>query len=73
MGKTSIDSRFNIPGRIAWIVMEVPGVLTLLYLMFALPAQNGLSNLPMANWLMAGLFASLPFLASAINSFISAD
>lgn len=62
MGKTSIDSRFNIPGRIAWILMELPGVLTLLYLMFALPAQNKISTLPMANWLMAGLFASLPLL-----------
>lgn len=60
MGKTSIDSRFNIPGRIAWIVMELPGVLTLLYLMFTLPAQNGVSTLPITNWLMASLFASLP-------------
>lgn len=60
MGKTSIDSRFNIPGKIAWIMMELPGVLTLLYLMYTLPAQNGISSLPMANWLMASLFASLP-------------
>lgn len=45
-------------------------MLVLLYLMFALPAQNGISNLPMANWLMAGLFASLPLLAFPIRSLL---
>lgn len=56
MGKTSIESRFNVPGRIAWAVMEAPGFLTLLYIMWTLPAQNNISSLPAVNWLMASLF-----------------
>ncbi|KIW05207.1 hypothetical protein, variant [Verruconis gallopava] len=58
MGKTSIDSRFNIPGKIAWFTMEAPGFITLLYIMFNLPDQLGLDwrSLPTYNWLMAGLF-----------------
>merc|ERR1712093_472471 len=30
-GKTSTNSRFNIPGKIAWITMETPGLLTLFF------------------------------------------
>lgn len=56
MGKTSTESRFNIPGKIGWATMEAPGFITLLYIMFTLPAQNGIEKLPMANWIMAGLF-----------------
>lgn len=40
MGKTSVDSRFNLPGRVAWLTMEVPGFLTLLYTMYTLSAQQ---------------------------------
>lgn len=58
MGKSSIDSRFNLPGKIAWVLMEAPGFITLLYIMFTLPKENGIESLPMANWLMACLFAS---------------
>ena len=57
-GKTSIASRFNIPGKIGWATMEAPGFVTLLYIMTTLPTQNGLKDLPAANWLMAGLFVS---------------
>lgn len=39
--------------------MEAPGFITLLYIMFTLPQQNGIEKLPLANWLMAGLFVSL--------------
>ncbi|KAI9815092.1 MAG: hypothetical protein M1827_002935 [Pycnora praestabilis] len=55
-GKTSIDSRFNIPGKIGWATMEAPGFINLLYIMFTLPQMNGLTSLPSENWVMAGLF-----------------
>ena len=56
MGKTSIDSRFNLPGKIGWALMEAPGFMTLLYIMFTLPQENGIKSLPTVNWLMAVLF-----------------
>lgn len=59
MGKSSIESRLNIPGKIGWAMMESPGFLTLLYIMFTLPGENNIRSLPTANWLMAGLFVSL--------------
>ena len=36
--------------------METPGFLTLLYIMYTLPPQLGLSDLPWQNKTMAGLF-----------------
>ena len=56
MGKTSIISKLNIPGRIAWFTMEVPGFMTLLYYMKTLPAQHGITDLPWQNKVLAGLF-----------------
>ena len=57
MGKTSVVSRLNLPGRIAWLTMEIPGFLTLLYTMKTLPAQAGITNdLPWQNKVLAGLF-----------------
>jgi len=58
MGKTSIESRWNIPGKIAWVTMEAPGFITLLYIMSTLPQINGLKEVPTGNWLMAVLFVS---------------
>ena len=58
MGKTSIESRWNLPGKIGWVLMEAPGFINLLYIMFTLPTQNGVKALPAENWLMAGLFVS---------------
>jgi hypothetical protein len=58
MGKTSVKSRFNIPGRIAWFTMEAPGFLTLLYIMRTLPAQYGIEDLPWQNKVLASLFVS---------------
>lgn len=58
MGKTSIESRWNLPGKIGWVLMEAPGFTNLLYIMFTLPSQNGIKSLPAENWLMAGLFVS---------------
>ncbi|KAI9801285.1 MAG: hypothetical protein M1833_002855 [Piccolia ochrophora] len=56
-GKTAVDSRFNLPGKLAWMTMEIPGSITLLYIMFSLPCEGGIKTpLPWANWLMAGMF-----------------
>lgn len=55
-GKTSINSRFNLPGKWAWALMEAPGFITLLYNMYTLPKELGLGALPWANWTMAGLY-----------------
>lgn len=57
-GKTSQKSIFNIPGKIAWVTMEMPGFLTLLYTMNTLPGQVGLSSLPWENKAMGSLFVS---------------
>lgn len=56
MGKTSVPSALNIPGRIAWMTMESPGFLTLLYVMRTLPQKVGVEDLPWQNRVLAGLF-----------------
>ncbi|KAK3387512.1 3-oxo-5-alpha-steroid 4-dehydrogenase-domain-containing protein [Podospora didyma] len=56
MGKTSVKSRFNVPGRIGWLTMEAPGFMTLLYMMNTLPAQHGITDLPWQNKVLGGLF-----------------
>ena len=55
-GKTSVSSRFNVPGRVAWAAMETPGFVVVLYCMLTIPSNEGLEKLPGANWLMAILF-----------------
>ena len=47
--------------------MEAPGFITLLYLMYALPKQEGIEKLPSANWVMAALFVSFPRYQVQIN------
>ncbi|UNI24730.1 hypothetical protein JDV02_010455 [Purpureocillium takamizusanense] len=56
MGKTSVASRLNLPGRAAWMTMEAPGFLTLLYLMSTMPARHGVEDLPWQNRVLGGLF-----------------
>lgn len=56
-GKTSIDSRFNLPGKWAWCLMEVPGMLTVLYCMLTIRRQEGIATLPWANWTMAFVYS----------------
>ncbi|KAL2024155.1 hypothetical protein VTK56DRAFT_9935 [Thermocarpiscus australiensis] len=57
MGKTSVTSRLNLPGRIGWLTMEAPGFLTLLYHQSTLPAQAGSpAPLPWQNKVLAALF-----------------
>ncbi|TQS34832.1 hypothetical protein Golomagni_04772 [Golovinomyces magnicellulatus] len=65
-GKTSIKSRLNLPGKIAWISMEVPGFLTVLYCMNTIPrGSNSFSKdektmnrneIPTENVVMAAMF-----------------
>lgn len=66
-GKTSTTSRFNLPGKWAWFLMESPGFLTVLYCMFAIPERENLIGLPWANWTMAGMF-TIHYLYRAILS-----
>lgn len=56
MGKTSTRSKLNLPGRLAWMTMESPGFITLLYIMKTLPAQHGITDLPWQNKVLAALF-----------------
>ncbi|POR33928.1 Uncharacterized protein TPAR_05886, partial [Tolypocladium paradoxum] len=56
MGKTSTPSRLNVPGRVAWMTMEAPGFLTLLYIMRTLPLEHGIEDLPWQNRVLGGLF-----------------
>ena len=56
MGKTSTESRFNISGKIGWATMEAPGFIILLYIMYSLPNQEGLKDLPLPNYIMAAMF-----------------
>lgn len=58
-GKTSIESRWNIDGKIGWATMESAGFMVLLYIMYALPKELGISELPIGNWTMAGTFVCI--------------
>jgi 3-oxo-5-alpha-steroid 4-dehydrogenase 1 len=62
MGKTSGNSKLNLPGKFAWITMEVPGFLSLIYSMTVLPARLGISDLPLENKVLGSLYVSLSFL-----------
>ena len=59
-GKTSIESHLNIPGKIGWATMECPGFLVMLYMMFTVPATQGIQKLPLENWVLASLFVGVP-------------
>lgn len=59
MGKTSVKSIFNIPGRIAWLTMEVPGFMSLLYAMNTLPAEHAITDLPWQNKVLGALYVRL--------------
>ena len=57
-GKTSTESRFNVNGKIGWATMESAGPITLLYIMYSLPKEVGIGELPWGNWTMAGCYVS---------------
>jgi hypothetical protein len=59
-GKTSIESKWNIDGRWGWATMESAGFVVLLYIMYALPRELGIGELPWGSWTMAGCFVSSP-------------
>lgn len=56
MGKTSTVSRLNVPGKIGWMIMELPGPLLLGYIMLTLPTELGLEYLPWENWVLGVIF-----------------
>jgi hypothetical protein len=58
MGKTSITSRLNLPGRIGWVTMEIPGTISLLYTVYALAPNNNPRELPWQALAMAAMFAT---------------
>lgn len=60
MGKRAIESEWNIPGKVAWTIMEVPGFLVLLYCVNTLPVQEGIASLPGTNKLLTGLYVWRP-------------
>jgi len=55
-GKTSIDSRYNLPGRWAWMAMEAPGFLVVLYMFVTVPREMGIQSLPWGNWVMVTFY-----------------
>jgi 3-oxo-5-alpha-steroid 4-dehydrogenase 1 len=59
-GKTSTESKYNIPGRVGWVIGEITAPLTLLYIYFTLPKELGSDawELPWGNWTMAGCYVS---------------
>jgi 3-oxo-5-alpha-steroid 4-dehydrogenase 1 len=64
-GKTSTESRFNVPGKIGWMTMESAGPLTLLYIFFTLPKELGIEELPMGNYTLVGCFVSYAYIQVA--------
>lgn len=72
MGKTSLaSSRFNVPGKWAWLLMESPAFLIMGYCMYSIPRQEGLDSLPWANWTMAGVYIIHYIYRSVITTFIT--
>lgn len=58
MGKTSTASCLNIPGKLAWVLMELPAPLLLVYTMTGLRAT--LPPPPTENLILAGIYVRLP-------------
>jgi hypothetical protein len=70
MGKTSIPSRLNIPGKLGWATMEAPGFILLLYIMSTLPTKLGIESLPWENWVLAAVFVSFLLLPATCEEAI---
>jgi len=58
MGKTSIESRLNLPGKLGWFLMEIPGPLVIIYCMLSIPPSLGITvhDLSWTNWTLAGIY-----------------
>lgn len=63
MGKTSTTSCLNIPGKLAWVLMELPAPLLLVYTMSGL--RDTLPPPPKENLILAGIYVCLPPPASS--------
>lgn len=57
MGKTSTTSCLNIPGKLAWMLMELPAPLLLVYTMAGL--RDTLPPPPKENLILAGIYVCL--------------
>jgi 3-oxo-5-alpha-steroid 4-dehydrogenase 1 len=55
MGKTSTKSILNIPGKLGWFTMEVPGLALVLYNASRL-SPAGILELPVPNQILLGMF-----------------
>ncbi|QQK44770.1 3-oxo-5-alpha-steroid 4-dehydrogenase, C-terminal [Penicillium digitatum] len=72
-GKTSSQSIFNIPGRIAWSAMEIVGPINLIYCMVTpSPYAPSFTDLPMSNILVGTLYCIHYFNRAIISPFFSA-
>ncbi|CAI7564921.1 unnamed protein product [Penicillium glandicola] len=72
-GKTSSQSIFNIPGRIAWSAMEIVGPINLIYNMVTpSPYAPSFTDLPMSNILLATLYCTHYLNRAIISPFFSA-
>ena len=72
-GKTSSQSIFNIPGRIAWSAMEVVGPINLLYSMVTpSPYAPSFTELPKSNVVIVALYCLHYLNRAIISPFFSA-
>ncbi|KAJ5232325.1 hypothetical protein N7468_005281 [Penicillium chermesinum] len=70
-GKTSLKSSvFNLPGRIAWCAMEIVGPINLIYNLAA--ASPSLTQLPLSNQVLAGMYCCHYLNRAIISPFYSA-
>lgn len=53
--------------------MEAPGFVTLLYIMYSLPKQEGIERLPFPNYIMAAMFVRHYHYKAYIKDLKSAD
>ncbi|EXJ86352.1 hypothetical protein A1O3_03303 [Capronia epimyces CBS 606.96] len=63
MGKTSTNSRFNLPGRYAWALAELTGPINLLYILLTLPSKLDPAPHSTTSFLGTGLPAQYEILA----------
>lgn len=63
MGKTSTNSRFNLPGRYAWAAAELVGPINLIYILAALPSKLKPPPDAATSWLGTGLPAQREIMA----------
>ncbi|KAL4809014.1 hypothetical protein BDV18DRAFT_133720 [Aspergillus unguis] len=73
-GKTSSKqpTLFNLPGRLAWFLMEIVGPLNLLYILTNLAPKLNMATLPLPNKLVASLYVLHYINRAIISPFFSA-